>query len=133
MAKPEPKRTRSQIVRGWFREESFWRDVTTRTVAGLIVLALGALAVGLVGILDIWVVLRVLFAIGTFLGTFMLFIIFANKVMAPVMEAGERRIQAGKVGWPLSLAGLVLAWLGIAGMVAIAATTMWLLGLWGAA
>jgi hypothetical protein len=32
-----PRRTRRRIVRGWLGEESFWRDVTTRTLAAAIV------------------------------------------------------------------------------------------------
>jgi magnesium-transporting ATPase (P-type) len=31
------KRTRRSIVRAWFSQESFWRDVTTRTIAAAIV------------------------------------------------------------------------------------------------
>ncbi|SKY52404.1 Uncharacterised protein [Mycobacteroides abscessus subsp. massiliense] len=37
MSQPEPKRTRRSIVREWLSEETFWRDVTTRTLAAAIV------------------------------------------------------------------------------------------------
>lgn len=33
----EQKRTRRAVVRGWLSEETFWRDVTTRTLAAAIV------------------------------------------------------------------------------------------------
>lgn len=131
MAKAEPKRTRSQIVRGWFREEAFWRDVTTRTVAGLIVLAIGALAVALVGIVDIWVVLRVLFAMAAIFGSFVLFVLFANKVASPVVEAADRRRRDGEVAWPLGLAGIALILLGLAALGSFMTAVIWMVGLWG--
>jgi hypothetical protein len=55
--KPRPerapeKRTRRQIIRGWFNEESFYRDITTRSLsAGLVTLVayLGAVTLGYIG------------------------------------------------------------------------------------
>jgi hypothetical protein len=36
VATPPAKRTRRSIVRGWLGQESFWRDVTTRTLATIV-------------------------------------------------------------------------------------------------
>lgn len=49
---PEPKRTIGKIVGGWFLDESFYRDITTRTLSiGVAALLgyLGAVVLGIVG------------------------------------------------------------------------------------
>jgi hypothetical protein len=48
-ATPERKRT---WVGRWVRSESFWQDVTSRTLSGVIVGLIGLVAVGALGIID---------------------------------------------------------------------------------
>jgi hypothetical protein len=64
----KPKQRR--LLARWFLDESFWRDVVTRTVSGLIILTVGAIGASFAGLVQIeidWL------AVGRFTATIALF------------------------------------------------------------
>jgi hypothetical protein len=75
----------------WIRSEAFWRDVTSRALSGLIVLALGALAAGVLGYLPAAAVLRGVLSVATMGGAMLTFIGSISLLNRWARRAEERR------------------------------------------
>lgn len=112
MSDAEPKRR--TWVGEWVRSEAFWRDVTSRALSGLIVLALGALTAGVLGYVAASTVLRLVLSLATMSGAILTFVGSLALLNRWAGRAEKRRRAARKSVnvvsiWFLLLMILILA------------------------
>ncbi|WP_160665114.1 hypothetical protein [Pseudarthrobacter sp. ATCC 49987] len=77
----------------WMRDEKFWRDVASRTLAGALVVAMGYLVAVANGLLQVppvaQVVVGICFIAGA-VGLFSLFVVKYQKWIAPLVNRASR-------------------------------------------
>lgn len=88
---PTPSSTATRSwVSGWMRDESFWRDVASNTIAGLIIAIVVAIAAAALGFLParfLWVMLAVI-AVG---GLSVALALWLDRVQARYRAVGDLR------------------------------------------